>query len=79
MPFHFQKQWVKALKDAEITNFRFHDLRHSRASYLAMEGCSLLEIAEVLGHKSVQTTKRYAHLSTEHKAKVVSRVFDKML
>lgn len=78
-PFHFQKQWLKALKDVGLNDFRFHDLRHSCASYLAMSGCSLIEVAEVLGHKSILTTKRYAHLSTDQKAKVVSRVFDKLI
>jgi len=73
-PFEFKKQWQGALRRAEITNFRFHDLRHTSASYLIMNGASLKEVAEVLGHKSTQTTDRYAHLSTEHKSKLVERV-----
>ena len=67
-PFEFRKHWIKALADASITDFKFHDLRHSAASYLVMNGATLYETGEVLGHKSVQTTKRYAHLSTDHKA-----------
>eukprot|EP01037_Dinobryon_pediforme_P011337 gene11337-11425_t len=63
--------WLAALKKANITNFRFHDLRHSAASYLAMNGASLAEIAEVLGHKTLSMVKRYAHLSEAHTAKVV--------
>ncbi|MEM7097962.1 MAG: site-specific integrase [Pseudomonadota bacterium] len=73
--FDPKKVWDKALKRAGIENFRFHDLRHTAASYLAMGGASLLEVAEVLGHKSVQTTKRYAHLSIEHKQEVTDRIF----
>ncbi|WP_026600639.1 tyrosine-type recombinase/integrase [Methylomonas sp. 11b] len=73
-PFEFKKHWDKALREAGIENFRFHDLRHSAASLLAMSGASLYEVGEVLGHKSTQTTKRYAHLSTEHKSKLVERV-----
>lgn len=63
--------WENALKQAEINDFRFHDLRHSAASYLAMNGASLAEIAEVLGHKTLNMVKRYAHLSEAHTAKVV--------
>ena len=55
-----------ALKRAEIADFRWHDLRHSCASYLAMNGASLAEIAEILGHKTLQMVKRYAHLSEAH-------------
>jgi len=73
-PMCFTKQWKKALKLAEIDDFRFHDLRHTCASYLAQNGASLLEIAEVLNHKQIQVTKRYAHLCIDHKAKLINRV-----
>lgn len=73
-PFEFRRHWNTALNDAEIKDFRFHDLRHSAASYLAMSGASLVEIAEILGHKSLETTKRYSHLSVEHKRKLTDRV-----
>ena len=70
----FTKSWKKALKDSEIEDFRFHDLRHSCASYLAQSGASLLEIADVLGHKQISVTKRYAHLCIEHKSSLINRV-----
>jgi len=70
----FTKPWKKALEDAEIKDFRFHDLRHSCASYLAQSGASLLEIADVLGHKQISITKRYAHLCIEHKSSLINRV-----
>ncbi len=73
-PFEFRKQWERALADSGIKDFRFHDLRHSAASYLVMAGATLHEAAEVLGHRSVATTKRYAHLSTKHKVELVERV-----
>lgn len=73
-PFVFEKYWRKAMKDAEITNFRFHDLRHTAASYLAMAGATLHEIADVLGHKQIAVTMRYSHLCTDHKAKLINRV-----
>ena len=70
----FTKPWKKALEDAQIKDFRFHDLRHSCASYLAQSGASLLEIADVLGHKQISVTKRYAHLCIEHKSNLINRV-----
>jgi integrase len=70
--------WELALKRAEITDFRFHDFRHSAASYLAMNGASIAEIAEVLGHKTLQMVKRYAHLSESHIAKVVASMNKKI-
>jgi integrase len=76
-PIEIRSPWEKALKEAEVDNFRFHDLRHSAASYLAMSGASLAEIAEVLGHKTLQMVKRYSHLSEQHTASVVSRMNEK--
>ena len=70
----FTKTWKKALEDWDIKDFRFHDLRHSCASYLAQSGASLLEIADVLGHKQISVTKRYAHLCIGHKVNLINRV-----
>ena len=74
--FNMYRYWNKARAEAELVDFRFHDLRHSCASYLAMNGASLLEIADVLGHKTLAMVKRYSHLSTDHKAALVARVMD---
>lgn len=73
-PIELRGHWYKALEAAGIEDFRFHDLRHSAASYLAMNGATLAEIAEVLGHKTLQMVKRYAHLSDQHTAAVVERM-----
>jgi integrase len=70
--------WETTVKKAELQDFKFHDLRHSAASYLAMNGASLAEIAEVLGHKTLQMVKRYAHLSEGHTARVVASMNDKI-
>lgn len=77
-PMDLRAPWVAALKVADIQDFKFHDLRHSAASYLAMNGASLAEIAEVLGHKTLQMVKRYAHLSEGHTARVVESMNQKI-
>ena len=73
-PMELKKAWLNALKRAEVNNFRWHDLRHSTASYLAMGGASMVEIAAVLGHKTLDMVKRYSHLSDGHIANVVERM-----
>jgi integrase len=77
-PWDCRSAWLSALRKANIQDFRFHDLRHSCASYLAMNGASLAEIAEVLGHKTLQMVKRYAHLSEAHTAKVVQSMNERI-
>jgi len=66
--------WLAVIKEAKITDFRFHDLRHSAASYLAMNGATLIEISAILGHKTLQMVKRYSHLTEQHTAKVVEKM-----
>ena len=56
----------KAVERADLPDFRFHDLRHTCASHMAMRGRPLKEIQEVLGHKPFSMTLRYAHLSPMH-------------
>ena len=73
-PVDLRAPWNAAVKRAGLVDFRFHDLRHSAASYLAMNGASLNEIAAVLGHKTLAMVQRYAHLSESHKAGVVERM-----
>jgi len=77
-PFEFRKHWNKSVKAASITNFRFHDLRHSCASFLAQNGATLLQIADILGHKQLEVTKRYAHLCVDHKQALVDQVMGGM-
>lgn len=54
--------WNVVRNRAGLTDFRWHDLRHSCASFLAQKGATLLEVGSVLGHKSPSVTMRYAHL-----------------
>ncbi|MEW8506894.1 MAG: site-specific integrase [Candidatus Thiodiazotropha sp.] len=78
VPMDLRTPWLTALKEADIQDFRFHDLRHSAASYLAMNGASMAEIAEVLGHKTLQMVKRYSHLSEAHTASVVASMNERI-
>jgi len=73
-PPAIDKAWNAALEKAEIENFRFHDLRHTAASYLAMSGATAPEIAAVLGHHTLQMVKRYSHLSEQHTVGVLERM-----
>lgn len=73
-PATLRKPWERALSEAGITAFRFHDLRHTAASYLAMTGATPSDIAAVLGHKTLAMVKRYAHLSDQHVSQVVARM-----
>ena len=78
-PIRLRTAWTTALDRAGIENFRWHDLRHSAASFLAKGGASLLEIGAVLGHKSANTTKRYAHLTEDHTHDLVRGLSDQLL
>jgi len=60
------------MKRAGIVDFRFHDLRHTFASQLLLHGGALKYVQELLGHKSMTMTLRYAHLTQEHKKKAVN-------
>jgi integrase len=64
--FCFEPRFHEALRAARVRDFTFHALRHSCASMLAQNGATLLEIADLLGHRQLQMTKRYSHLATGH-------------
>jgi integrase len=66
------KGFKAAIRRSGIEDCRFHDLRHTFASHLVMNGADLITIKELLGHKTITMTLRYAHLSNRHKKKVLS-------
>jgi integrase len=66
--------WELAVRAAELSNFRFHDLRHTYASYLLTEGASLVELAAALGHRTLAMVQRYAHLERPHAARLAEKV-----
>lgn len=78
-PYDFRKHWNTAKRIAGIDNFRFHDLRHSAASYLTEAGVPLVTVAEILGHKTMSMVQRYSHVATEHKRKVLEDTFNDIL
>ena len=86
-----RKPFATALKDAEIgnyvgegkkrrfvPNFRWHDLRHTCASYLAMAGTSPLEISKILGHRTMAMVSRYSHLSPDHVVQLGDMLAERM-
>ncbi len=71
---NIHKVFRGAVERAKIKDFRFHDLRHTFASHLVMRGVSLKAVADLLGHKDIKMTLRYAHLSPDHLAGAVDRL-----
>ena len=66
-----KRAWQNALKKSAIAHCRFHDIRHTFASRLVMQGVDLVTVAELMGHKDLSMTKRYSHPSPEHKKRAV--------
>ncbi|MBP6116368.1 MAG: site-specific integrase [Neisseriaceae bacterium] len=58
--------WQKALAEAGIENFRWHDIRHTWASWLVQSGVGLLELKEMGGWESIEMVQKYAHLAPQH-------------
>ncbi|MDL2296060.1 site-specific integrase [Lachnospiraceae bacterium OttesenSCG-928-E19] len=77
-PFDITRSWHKAIEIVGIANFRFHDLRHTCASYLTMNKIPAVTIAELLGHKTLQMVKRYSHVDVDELRKIIEETNQNM-
>jgi Phage integrase family len=77
--FTFSLQDPKRLRARSSSRFRFHDLRHTTASYLTAQGASLLEIADTLGHKTLSMVKLHSHLAQSHRVTAIEKMAKKMV
>jgi integrase len=71
---NYKRRWHAAVKAAGLVDFKFHDLRHTFASWARINGADLLDICEALAHSSVSVTQRYAHVKPESKMTAFDRV-----
>ena len=76
--FARRKSFDSAVRESGISDFRFHDLRHTFASNLVMEGVDIMTVKELMGHKTLDMTLRYAHLAPNHKTRAVT-VLDRIM
>ena len=72
--FSLKTAWKKIATAAKLRGFTFHDLRHSFASKLVQAGVDLNTVRELLGHRDIKMTLRYAHLHPEHHAAAVAKL-----
>lgn len=77
-PLDIRTPWTTTLRRAGITDFRWHDLRHTFASWLMMTGASHIEIAKLTGHRDIKSLMRYSHLAPEHASGLVDGLVEKL-
>lgn len=75
---NFRKLFEQAVEKAKLEDFRFHDLRHTCATWMRMGGADLADICEALGHSSVAVTMRYAHIEPEHHVTAFDRISERV-
>jgi integrase len=73
-PENVSLAFLRACRKVKVTNFRLHDLRHTFASWARMSGGDLQDVAQLLGHRDLRMTNRYAHLSSAHLGIAVGRL-----
>ncbi len=72
----FRTAWETAVQRAKLVDFRFHDLRHTFASWAVQRRVTLPELKDLLGHSSLQMVQRYAHLGPEHLRSATAKLDD---
>jgi len=72
----YRKVFVNACRKAGIKDFRFHDLRHTFASWVAMNSRDIYAVQKLLNHRDLRMTKRYAHLTEEYLRNVINSISD---
>ena len=77
-PADIDAPWRRARDAAGLEGFRFHDLRHTTASYLTQGGAGLAQVADALGHKTLAMARRYSHQSGEHVRATLASIADKL-
>ena len=73
-----KRSFAAACRKAKIKDFTFHDTRHTFTSHLVMAGVNITTVKELLGHKTLTMTLRYAHLAPSHKVKAVDLLDSKI-
>jgi site-specific recombinase XerD len=74
-PMTTHRDWFNpAVLDAKVPDYTWHKNRHTIASLLAMSGCYIRTIAQLMGHGTIQMSMRYAHLSPDHDQAAVDRL-----
>lgn len=76
---NFEKRWRQAVKDAGLDDFRFHDLRHTFASWARQNGADISDVKEALGHSDISMTMRYAHIRPDAENTAFDRVSDALM
>jgi integrase len=72
---NLKPRWfLDAVREAKIEDFKWHDLRHTFASRLVMAGVDIRTVQELMGHKSITMTMRYAHLSPKHRTEALEKL-----
>ncbi len=74
-----RKAFQAVLKQLGLNDVVFHSLRHTAASHLAMSGATQGELMEVLGHRSPSMTRRYAHFSKQHIARILQKTSNNLI